>query len=270
MLARKSHLDSEYRKWNKEWGAPYGVEVDKPLMLRSRLTDDNPARYGPFGFQPASTTRVIEYPWAFFTAEPKPGMRVMDVGGWISGFQIVLAKQGCTVVNVDPSSAADLRWITRGQELAGGHARLHQEFTSAFDADVTLVTKRIQETNFEANSFDRIFAISVLEHVSQDEARQMVETMCRLIAPGGLIVLSIDLFLDLMPFGALRKNFYGTNLNVHDLIHGSGLTMEYGNLAELLGYKEFNADRIIERIEEFDLSWGYPVLSQLVTLRKTK
>lgn len=192
----------------------------------------------------------------------------MDVGGWLSGIQIVLAKEGCEVINVDPSSPADARWMTRGRNDAGGHAELHRRFTSIFGADVTLVAKRVQDTEFEANSFDRIFAISVLEHVDQDEAQQMVSTMGRLIAPGGLIVLSIDLFFDLEPFGVLKRNYYGRNLNVRDLIDGTGLTLVQGDPKELNGFEEFDPERIVEQIDEFDLGWSFPVLSQLVVLRK--
>ncbi|GAA2281978.1 MULTISPECIES: class I SAM-dependent methyltransferase [Kitasatospora] len=267
MLAKKaSH--AEYQDWNKKWGAPYGHNVDRPLLLTHRFIDDDPERYGPFGFQWTSHTRAVEYPWAFFTADPRPGMRVMDVGGWLSGFQVVLAKQGCEVVNVDPSSPADLRWTIRGEATEGSHSEIHRRFTSLFDVDVTLVTERLQDTEFEADSFDRIFALSVLEHVDQAEAQEMVNTMERLLAPGGLAVLTIDLFLDLEPFGAFQRNVYGRNLDVCSLVNGTGMTMVHGDPQELHGFPEFDPKRIVARAEEFDLGWSYPVVSQLIALRK--
>ncbi len=265
MLAKKD-IPLEYREWNKRWGAPYGFHVDNSQVSLQRFSAKDPERYGPFGFQPTSHTRTLEYPWAYFSADPQPGMRVLDVGGWLSGLQVVLAKQGCEVVNVDPSE--DEKWSIGVEKGNDTHAEIHRWFTSMFDVDVTLVTERLQDSDFEANSFDRIFAISVLEHVDQDEAELMVDTMCQLLAPGGLIVLSIDLFLDVKPFGMLDKNVWGRNTDVHALLSRNNLTLECGDPAELCGFPEFDPQRIADRIDEFFIGWNYPVLSQFVTLRK--
>ncbi|MET9078238.1 methyltransferase domain-containing protein [Streptomyces sp. NPDC004232] len=268
MLAKKADRVA-YKQWNEKWGAPYGFSVERPLMLAHRFTEDeDPARYGPFGFQPTSHTREVEYPWAHSVAELRPGLRVMDVGGWLSGFQVVLAKEGCEVVNVDPSSPTDQRWTIRGQAGEGSHTAIHRWFTSLFDVDVTLVTERLQDTQFAPASFDRVFAISVLEHVDQAEAQEVVKTMEQLLVPGGLAVLSIDLFLDLEPFGAFTQNVYGRNLDVCALVGSTGMTMVHGDPAELHGFPEFDAKSIVARAEEFNLGWSYPVVSQLVVLRK--
>lgn len=263
----RSELPQRYRAWNKEWGAPFGYHVDRGLEHKHRLTDENPARYGPFGFYQTSLTRVFEYPWAFHAAEVSPGMRVIDVGGWLSGFQIVLAKAGCVVTNVDPSDPQDTRWTTSHLENEAATAReQHARYISLFDADVTLVEDKLQDASLEAGTFDRIFAISVLEHVSQQEAGSVLAAMRRLLRPGGRAVLSIDLFFDLAPFGPFERNFWGTNLDVRQLIEESGLRLVHGDPAELHGYPEFDPARIVQNISTYNLSPVYPVVSQLIVL----
>ncbi len=267
----RSELPPEYRAWNKKWGAPFGYHVDRALAYEHRFTDEDPARYGPFGFYQTSLTRVYEYPWAFHIAELEPGMRVMDVGGWLSGFQIALADAGCQVINVDPSDPQDTRWTTSHRENEAQTAReQHSRFISLFGAEVTLVEKTLQEAELEAGTFDRIFALSVLEHVSQQEAGSMLEAMGRLLAPGGRAVLSVDLFFDLPPFGPFERNFWGTNLDVCQLVKESGLEMVHGDPAELHGFGEFDPQQIVGDIGTYNLSLLYPVASQLLVLQKSR
>lgn len=266
----RSELPPEYRAWNKRWGAPFGYHVDRGLEHKHRLADDDPARYGPFGFFQTSLTRVYEYPWAFHVADVQPGMRVIDVGGWLSGFQIVLADAGCHVTNVDPSDPQDTRWTTSHlpNQPKTAHEQ-HSKYISLFDADVTLVEKTLQEAELEAGTYDRIFAISVLEHVSQQEAGSVLDAMRVLLAPGGRAVLSIDLFFDIPPFGPFDRNYWGTNLDVCQLVKESGLEMVYGDPAELHGFPEFDPDKIVRNIGDYNLSLLYPVVSQLLVLEKT-
>lgn len=260
----------EYSAWNERWGAPLGLRVERPLEILYRFADHDPRRYGPFGFQHNSLTRLFEYPWAFHTAELRPGMRVIDVGGWLSGFQVVLADAGCEVFNVDPLVPEDTRWNSEyGPKQSGSARELHAKFLSLFDADVTLVERRLQDTELEPGTFDRIFAISVIEHVDQQEASEMVAAMRRLLAPGGRALLSIDLFFDLPPFGVLERNYWGTNIDVCSLVENSGMEMVYGDPAELLGFPEFDPERVAANADSYNLSVLYPVVSQLVVLRKS-
>lgn len=267
----RSKLPPEYEAWNKHWGAPWGYDVDRKLEHEHRFADEYPARYGPFGFCPPSLTRVYEYPWAFHVAEVEPGMRVIDAGGWLSGFQIVLAKSGCHVTNADPLDPQDTRWTPSRQVNQAESAReQHSKYISLFDVEVTLVASTLQEAELDAGTFDRIFAISVLEHVSQHEADSMLKAMRRLLAPGGRAVLSIDLFFDLPPFGPFERNFWGTNLDVCRLVKESGLSMVHGDPCELHGFPEFDQERIVQNIGSYNLSPLYPVVSQLLVLEKPR
>jgi hypothetical protein len=268
VIGRKP-VPAEYREWNRIWGAPSGHPVSRSLIVEQRLDDPDPLRYGPFGFQPSSMTRRFEYPWAYFTACLSPGLRVLEVGGGLSGFQFVLATEGCRVTNVDPALREDRRW-SDGQSgdrhwlSAAGHATLN----GLFRTDVRLVLRTIQDSGLPSRSFDRIFCLSVLEHVPIEEAHAMVAAMAELLAPGGLCLLTIDLFLDLKPFGLRDSNFWGSNIDVRRVLEGQPLDMMLGTPTELLGFPEFQAEKVASQLSRYYVGQLIPTISQTIVLHR--
>jgi len=266
MLARKSALDG-YRHWNERWGAPYGRELGDSTILQ-RLNQRNATRFGPFAFQIANHTRAYEYAWAYEALRTDVGMRVLDVGGGLSGLQFVLCLEGCEVTNVDPEARQTERTWSRkssfGVPLTPEH---HQRLNDIFDTDVRLVAKRVQDLDEPDGSYDRVVCLSVLEHVPADEARSMLQAMSRLLAPGGRCVLTIDLFLDVVPFGVLDRNTWGTNLDLHRLLDGLDLRLEVGEPSELHGFPQFTVARVAELVP--DLVMGhFSALTQSLVLVK--
>ncbi|MER6795477.1 class I SAM-dependent methyltransferase [Amycolatopsis mediterranei] len=274
MLARKD-LPAEFAAWNEKWGAPYGHRSARLLAEGKRpqqrpleaLADPANPEYGPFAFQYASGTRVHEYPWAFAAAEFTPGMRVLDVGSGLSGLQFVAALEGCSVVNVDPSAREDYNvWTDPGYLPLS--PREHQLLNATFGTDVELVAARLQDADLEPESFDRVLCLSVLEHVDLAEGADIVRASTRLLKPGGKLVLTVDAFLDLRPFGVLEKNMWGINQDVGALIEASGLELETGDPRELLGTPEFDFEHVVKSLPEVLVSAMYPVMSQSLVLRK--
>jgi hypothetical protein len=118
MLARKE-LPEAYAQWNASLGAPFGyfsskVRLSNRLLTRCKNIMPFGARlhlFGPFSVQPNTTNRIFEYPWAFNVRPIWKGMRVIEIGGGLSGFQFALSKMGCDVVNIDLGmEAAGLDW----------------------------------------------------------------------------------------------------------------------------------------------------------------
>jgi len=255
-------VPASYEPWNRRWGAPHGHPVGRAILPHKLRSLPGAAQLiGPFGFQPNSDTRRLEYPWAFEALELAPGMRVVEVGGSNSGFQFVLDQAGCSVVNVDPGEAArGVGWPVTPEFTA----RLNQRFGSR----VELRNCFIEDAKLDDASFDRALSISAIEHIPRSEIPGILDHVRRALKPGGLFVVTVDLFLDLEPFTSATENRWGTNVPIRWLVEQSGLELVVGKREELLGYDEFDAARIDAMREQFYVGAAWPVMVQAFVLRK--
>lgn len=270
MLGRR-HLPSEYVEWNRTWGSPSGrnrgltgATADaigrRSQRRRRELLWRLPRLGGPFAFQENNETRAFEYPWAYFAAPIDQGMSVVDLGGSLSGFQFVLSKNGASVTNVDPGEAASgLGWPVTAESI--------RHLNSAFGTDVRLESTTIDRARIDPESVDRVYSISTLEHIPAEEIGRTVDAVRGVLKPGGLFVLTVDLFLNLRPFCSRESNEYGTNLDIGSLVSESSMELVAGDTSELLGFPEFETNDILSRLEQF-LVGQYPALAQALVLRK--
>ena len=110
-------------------------------------------------------------------------------------------------------------------------------------------------------------SVSTIEHLSPSEIEATITAVKQLLAPGGLLVLTVDLFLNLMPFCHRMTNAWGRNTSVAWIEELLGYSMVAGDRHELYGYEEFSTDVILSRLEEFAANVDFPQLAQLVTFR---
>jgi SAM-dependent methyltransferase len=257
-------LPDRYLEWNRRWSAP-GGRVRRPEKILSnkmvsRLGHRWPRLRGPFGFQPNNQTRLFEFPWAYFELTGPAGRRALDVGGSNSGLQFVLSGEGTKVTNVDPGEEARGRgWRVSAESIA----RLNR----AFKTDVTLISSTVQEADLPSEHFDVAYSISTIEHIPADEYPSLMSELRRVIKPGGRLVLTIDLFLNLTPFTTRTSNEWGTNADVAELVSLSGLRLVSGNTRELLGYPDFSTDDVLSRMESVTFG-GYPAAAQCLVLQR--
>jgi 2-polyprenyl-3-methyl-5-hydroxy-6-metoxy-1,4-benzoquinol methylase len=261
MLSRRD-LPASYQEWNRQHGAPFGRPLRAEWVLRRLLSEDAMLRRrGPFAIQPNNTTRTWEYPWAFHAAAPRAGMDILEIGGGLAGFQFVLAAMGCRVVNVDPGmEATGVGWPCDPASM--------DRLNRVFGTSVTLRNTVLEQAGLAAESFDLVFSISVLEHLPMHEIAGAVREAFRLLRPGGRLVMTVDLFLNVHPFTRESANRFGTNVDLAWMLAQAPFTLEQGTPAELFGFEPFSAEGVLARLDELFVGNYYPAIAQCLVLRK--
>jgi len=256
-----SVIPEAYRHWNLVNGAPNGRHV-RFRRLQERFLPETLFRraLGPFSIQHNNSTRTFEYPWAFEAGELRPGMKILEIGGSLAGFQFVLARHGCQVVNVDPGmQAAGVGWPCDQNSIG----RLNRVFRTA----VELRNTTVERAELGDGEFDRVYSLSVIEHLPAGDAAEVMAHAFRCLKPGGKFILTADLFLNLAPFTARLKNEYGLNQNLAELTGRQPWQLAAGKRDELYGFSGFAPDKILSRLETY-LVGGYPALAQCLVLQK--
>jgi SAM-dependent methyltransferase len=263
MLARRQ-LPEEYRAWNSRWKAPQGPS-GKDLPPLSPLPSKRHARrLGPFVFQPNSTTREVEYPWAYFAVDPLPGSSVLEIGGALSGFQFVLAKSGAEVTNVDPFFVYGAGKFDAPIDPEAVHGFINECFGTA----VKLCPTLLPDAGLPDESFDFVVSVSTIEHIPLEQLSEVLREVFRLLKHGSRFVVTLDLFINLNPFTDRQTNQWGSNISVEWLVRESGLRLISGEPSELYGFPEFDCRRILSSLEDYSLNRYYPQLAQLLILQK--
>jgi hypothetical protein len=142
-----------------------------------------------------------------------------------------------------------------------------QSLNRAFGTNVELRNTTVGKAELEPGQYDRAFSISVLEHLSRDEISEVCATVHAALKPGGLFVLTIDLFLDNRPFSERERNEYGENVDVAWLAGLAPFELVQGERRELYGFPEFDPKAIMGNLRAYMLG-SYPALAQCLILRK--
>jgi SAM-dependent methyltransferase len=174
----------------------------RPILLRSRRLQSMT------GYDHWS--RAWEYPWAVANAElGPPPQRVLDVGGGGGPFAPWLAAQGHEAHVADPSLDRG-RWFAwdpgRG---AWRNARTLLKQTAFRAAGIRTLwglprgdgsADHLHHHPFSANRmefpdgfFDRVFCLSVIEHVPRELWPACMKEMARVLKPGGRLVMTMDM-----------------------------------------------------------------------------
>jgi len=265
MLAPRD-LPAEFERWNRQQKldsslGSFGLRVrrsglDRVLAMQPRVA----RRCGPFLWQSNNLTRLFEYPWAYHTVDALDRkLRIVEIGGGLSGMQWVLGGDGHEVINVDPGlSAAGKGWSV--------DPRLHRRLTRAFGGEVSLRPTTIGDAGIPDEFVDVVLSISTLEHLTPEDVAEFCRHARRVIRSDGVAVLTVDLYLDLTPFTEEGSNAYGRNIDVRRLLDDAGFELIAGDPSELLGFPSF-APGVIRANAHRYLRGLWPAFAQCLVAR---
>jgi SAM-dependent methyltransferase len=205
--------------------------------------------------------RRFEFPWAYDKVQERrrSDAVVVEIGGSLAGLQFVLAQESWNVINVDPGLAAEgLGWEV--------NADVHRQLCDTLNAPVALRPTTIGQAGIPDGSVDVLLSVSTIEHFAQADIEEFAAHARRILKPDGVAVLTIDLFLDLSPFTSRATNEYGHNVDVRSLLTNAGLELVEGDVSELYGFDEFDADRVQSNLASYFIG-DYPAMAQCVVAR---
>ncbi len=129
-------------------------------------------------------SRMWEYPYAILAADLQPGMTCADIGCGTSPFTLLLAEKTgrqC-VTGFDPDERNDL------ESPFGANRSFLKSHGIVFERN------DMRKLNAADSTFDRVFCLSVLEHLDEPAIWQEgMREMVRVLKPGGRLILTVDL-----------------------------------------------------------------------------
>jgi len=173
----------------------------RPLLVRSRTLK----RWTGYDYW----ARAWEYPWAILAADlgTRPS-RALDVGGGGSPFALYLAARGHESHVADPSLDQGSSFVfDRGKGLYRNARSLakHLLFRAAGlhnlwglpdrngRAPVSYHARPADRLGFTDGRFDRVFCLSVMEHIPHRLWPGCMREFQRVLAPGGRLVITLDM-----------------------------------------------------------------------------
>lgn len=166
--------------------------------------------------------RLWEYPYAVLAAELTPGLKVADIGCGMTAFTIYLKEHaGCDVTGIDPDVfEAGLRYKGHG---------VSEEFIKR--TGIKFLRGDMTEVPLETDSQDRAFSISVMEHVPPDVRRRGMQELARILKPGGLAIVTVDMSMWFYMNRPLEL-VYESGLNFHGLVDLRWPTRRFGMFSD--------------------------------------
>jgi 2-polyprenyl-3-methyl-5-hydroxy-6-metoxy-1,4-benzoquinol methylase len=132
-------------------------------------------------FPHTERAKLWENAWNIHHSGVQRGHRVLDVGGASTIFSFYLASMGCSVAVVDND------WNNCGMLYNSDYVAQKMRWDmKAYDQDVS------QPLPFPDNSFDRVFSICVIEHLTSQVRRFALQEMARVLKPGGIAGFTTD------------------------------------------------------------------------------
>lgn len=132
--------------------------------------------------------RMWEYPFAVLAAELEPGMKCADIGCGTTPFTPYLG----TVSGIENITGFDPDYFENEDKKSHYAFGITRSFIDK--AGFNFQPDDMTQLNVPDGSFDRVFCLSVIEHITEPVIWQKgIKEMVRVLKPGGRLILTVDL-----------------------------------------------------------------------------
>ncbi len=195
-------------------------------LMRSRL------RFGLTSFLEGQPYyRTVEHPAALEAADLSQGQSVLDLGSAGTFIPVYMGRiAGCRVVSLDlilPSWSGASEWIRRAAASS---------VVPPAGSGVDYMQADIRTLPFRDASFDRVIAVSTIEHLRYDGDIRTMQEIGRVLKPGGRAVITVPMgWGGMEEFAATESvKFFERKYDPEALwariVHPSGLELTYMSL----------------------------------------
>ena len=130
---------------------------------------------------PLHWSRQVEWPWCIEQADLQSHHRCLDVGSGWSVLKYAVAKRSGDVVCLD-NDPDSMQKATEATRRIGA-------------ANVSHVEGDARSLPLPDETFDRVFCVSVLEHLPGDDVSKALSELIRVLKPGGVLLLTFDVVM---------------------------------------------------------------------------
>lgn len=162
-------------------------------------------------------SRAWEYPWAIYGANIEKRCRILDVGGGGSPFADYLSKLGHDSYVIDPSlrdgkplQDEPIFYLDKNKSLFRNlqlfifrtlkrTLKIHSVegiHSIHGSSNVKYFPQKANCIDFPDNYFDRVFCLSVMEHIPKEEWNKCIQEFERVLKMSGRLVITLDMTLD--------------------------------------------------------------------------
>jgi SAM-dependent methyltransferase len=177
----------------------YGAGLSLPLLRHGR-----PRRALRYVVVPVNYWRSVEYRLALEEGRFAAGERVLDVGSPKLLSLWVADRLGAEVVATDIEA-----YFLEEYELLRRARRVPPE-------RLRLAVEDGRRLSFGDASFDKVYSLSVLEHIPDDGDAECVRELARVLAPGGRCVLTVPFWPESRVDWRGGEDFYWSGASVDD------------------------------------------------------
>jgi len=140
-------------------------------------------------------SRWWEWSWAILNSDLRHNLKVLDVGCGGSPLLVYCVRRNIKCFGIDKGTDHMNAGIWDGlksklEDICG--FRWNWGFYH-LGPSITVKKENLAKMSFEDNFFDRVFCISVIEHLSCEERSKGLPEIVRVLKPGGKIIITMDL-----------------------------------------------------------------------------
>lgn len=140
-----------------------------------------------FAFFTKTITRSVEYPYIVDSIGEIRNKFILDVGAGLSPLPLSLANEGAHVVTIDNST--NIRVLDNNQ---GWNEWGFFDY-GCLASSIKSLNIDVLTADFQFNSFDVIYSVSVIEHITAIDRRKTWNRLSQWLKNKGVLLLTLDL-----------------------------------------------------------------------------